>query len=81
MRRFRLTRGEDISGVSGTGVVAEGVVFATGKAVLSWCSEYHSVTVYDSVVELVAIHGHNGSTRLDWLDPAHTIPTELSTRI
>ena len=65
----------------GTGVVAEGVVFATGKVVLSWCSEYHSVTMYDAIVDLVAIHGHQGSTRVDWLDPAHTTPTALSPRL
>ena len=74
MRRFRLMRGEDVSGVSGTGVVAEGVVFSTGKVVLSWCSEYHSVTVYDSAADLLAIHGHDGRTRVDWLDPPDTTP-------
>ena len=68
MRRFRLMRVEDVSGVSGTGIVAEGVVFATGKVVLSWCSEYHSVTVYDSSADLLAVHGHHGRTRVDWLD-------------
>ena len=68
MRRFRLIRDEDISGVSGTGVVAEGVVFSTGKVVLSWCSEYRSVTVYDTVNDLVAVHGHEGRTRIQWLD-------------
>lgn len=68
MRRFRLIRHEDISGVSGTGVVAEGVVFSTGKVVLSWCSEYRSVTVYDTVDDLEAVHGHEGRTRIEWLD-------------
>jgi hypothetical protein len=68
MRRFQLLRVEDVSGVSGTGIVAEGVVFATGKVVLSWCSEYHSVTVYDSSADLLAVHGHHGRTRVDWLD-------------
>jgi hypothetical protein len=52
MRRFCLFREEDVSGVSGTGVVAEGVVFSTGKAVLSWCSERRSVTVYDTIADL-----------------------------
>lgn len=44
-QRFRLVRHEDVSGVSGTGVVAEGVLFSSGKAVLSWCSEYGTVSV------------------------------------
>ena len=74
MRRFRLVRVEDVSGVSGTGVVAEGVVFATGKVVLSWCSDYPSVTVYDSSQDLLAVHGHNGRTQVDWLDPPDRTP-------
>ncbi len=68
MRRFYLLRLEDVSGVSGTGVVAEGVVFSTGKVVLSWRSEYESVTIYDSLPDLEAIHGHEGRTRIQWLD-------------
>lgn len=69
MRRFLLIRDEDVSGVSGTGAVAEGVLFATGKVVLSWCSEYRSVTVYDTVGDLEMVHGHGGRTRIAWLDP------------
>jgi hypothetical protein len=68
MRRFHLVRDEDVSGVSGTGTVAEGVVFATGKVVLSWCSEYRSVTVFDTVRDLQTVHGHEGRTRIEWLD-------------
>ena len=67
-------RVEDVSGVSGTGVVAEGVLFSTGKVVLSRCSEYHSVTAYDSSADLLAIHGHKGRTRVDWLDLPDTPP-------
>ena len=68
MRRFLLIRDEDVSGVSGTGVVAEGVVFSTGKVVLSWCSAYRSVTVYDTIGDLETVHGHEGRTRTEWLD-------------
>jgi hypothetical protein len=69
VRQFRLVRDEDVSGVSGTGVVAEGVIFSTGKVVLSWCSEYRSVTVYDTLSDLQKVHGHEGRTRIEWLDP------------
>jgi len=71
MRRFRVVRDEDVSGVSGTGIAAEGVVVSTGKIVLSWCSEYRSVTVYDTVSDLQTVHGHEGRTRIQWLDPRH----------
>ena len=69
MRRFRLIRREDVSGVSGTGVVAEGVHFSTGKVALSWCSNLHSVTVYDGIEDLERIHGHEGRTSIEWIDP------------
>ena len=68
LRRFQLVRFEDESGVSGTGVVAHGAAFACGKAVLCWAAQYHTVGVYDSVDELVAIHGHGGRTVLEWID-------------
>jgi hypothetical protein len=68
MRRFRLIRAEDVSGISGTGVVAEGVLFSTGKVALSWSSEYHSVTVFDTIQDLETVHGHDGRTEVAWLD-------------
>ena len=36
MRTFELHRDTDVSGVSGTGVVAEGVEFADGTTVVRW---------------------------------------------
>lgn len=68
MRRFELTRSEDVSGVSGTGDVAEGVVFSNGKVVIAWTRVPSSIDVYDSVADLLAIHGHGGLTRIRWLD-------------
>lgn len=64
-RAFRLERDEDESGVSGTGIVAHGVQFADGQCVL-WWPNHHSIAVYPSVSALVAIHGHNGKTRLEF---------------
>lgn len=71
MRRFELHRDEDVSGVSGTGIVAEGVAFSDGGPVaLRWTSEWPtSVVFHDRGVEsLEAVHGHNGRTRIVWLD-------------
>jgi hypothetical protein len=63
MKRFYLQRNEDETGVSGTGRVAEGVVFSrTGMAVMHWLTHYESIGVYPSIEELIAIHGHAGRT-------------------
>jgi hypothetical protein len=70
MRRFVMERDEDVSGVSGTGIVAEGVVFTDGTTVLRWVTEYTSTAIYPSVGELITIHGHGGATRLHWVDDA-----------
>ena len=73
MRRFQLHRDEDVSGVSGVGVVAEGVAFSGGGPVaMRWTSEWPtSVVFHDRGVEsLEAVHGHNGRTRIVWLDPS-----------
>jgi hypothetical protein len=68
MRRFTLERTEDISGISGTGTVAEGVQFGDGTAVLRWTVALVSTAVYDSMEDLVAVHGHGGATTVRWVD-------------
>ena len=68
MRRFLLVRTEDVSGISGTGTVAEGIVFSTGRAVLQWVTRLRSLALYDSMEDVEAIHGHDGRTTVQWLD-------------
>lgn len=72
-RRFVLERDEDVTGVSGTGIVAQGVWWPDGDVVaLRWTSAWPtSVVFHDKGIESVeAIHGHNGATRIVWLDEA-----------
>ena len=64
MKIFYLKRTEDETGVSGTGRVAQGFVFDNGKVAVTWLSEHPSVTVYDSIGEVHAIHGHGGKTEV-----------------
>ncbi len=68
MRRFVLEREEDISGTSGIGVVAEGIEFSNGQSVLHWVTQLESVAVYASMKVLEQVHGHNGRTKVKWLD-------------
>lgn len=68
LRTFKTVRTEDISGVSGTGVVAEGVVFTDGTAVLRWLTDKSSTAIYDSIEDLESIHGHGGATRIEYDD-------------
>ena len=68
MRRFRLVRKEDETGVSGTGEVAEGIEFSSGKVVITWLSHHNAVNFYDSIKTVEEIHGHEGKAQIVWID-------------
>ena len=70
IRRFVLERVEDVTGISGTGIIAEGVEFSDGVVCLHWTSEWPSSVVhYDRGIESVYhVHGHNGKTKIVFLD-------------
>jgi len=61
-RRFWLDRLEDATGISGTGIVAEGFQFSNGKCVISWLTDFTSIAVYDDIEIVRNIHGHSGKT-------------------
>lgn len=81
VRVFRLVRDVDETGVSGTGLVAEGVEFSDGVVALRWLAPRSSrgqgtrtsVVFHDHGLDSVArIHGHGGKTRIVWDgDPLH----------
>jgi hypothetical protein len=68
MRRFYLERLEDVSGVSGTGVVVEGVEFSDGTCAYRWISNYATTVIADSIEIIERVHGHDGRTVVRWLD-------------
>lgn len=70
MRTFKLVRSNDLSGVSGVGVVAEGAEFDTGQIAICWLSKYHAIGIYENLHVLDQVHGHNGSTVVKWDDEA-----------
>lgn len=70
-RRFELKRQQDISGVSGIGTVADGIMFDDGQAIIKWRGGDHgvrSLAIYNSMSEVKDIHGHDGATTVEWLD-------------
>ena len=66
MKLFRLVRDTDVSGTSGVGVVAQGVQFDDGTCAMRWLTETASTGVYDSIDDLIFIHGHNGATNVSF---------------
>jgi len=76
-RRFQLHRKVDPTGVSGTGVVAEGCLFSNNECVVKWLSKRSSTTLYNNISDVEAIHGHEGNTKIVWLDDEpHTVTKE-----
>lgn len=73
MRRFYLERITDVSGVSGTGKIAEGCQFDQtsgdpGWCALVWLTDKSAMSYYMNIETLESIHGHCGSTRVVWID-------------
>jgi hypothetical protein len=78
-RRFVLDRNVDVTGVSGTGVVAEGVEFSDGVCVLHWIGGWPSSVVhYERGLDAVLhVHGHDGRTVVRFLDgPSAGVPRD-----
>lgn len=65
--RFWLMREADVSGVSGVGVVADGVIFPDGITVLRWRTAGGSTAIYDSIQSVELIHGHDGKTKIEYV--------------
>lgn len=67
-RRFRLERDVDVSGVSGTGIVADGVVWPDGSADVRWRGPRPSAVHWDRFDDAEQVHGHGGASRFVFLD-------------
>jgi hypothetical protein len=70
MRRFELHRIEDVTGVSGTGVVAEGVEFSDGVVALRWLTAWPTSVVFHDkgMASVDHVHGHTGKTQIVFLE-------------
>lgn len=64
LQEFYLLRKKDLSGLSGTGIVARGIELQSGRAVLEWLGKYKTITVFDNIQQIIDIHGHEGATEL-----------------
>ena len=69
VERFYLKRKEDISGISGTGIVAVGAILPSGICVVEWQTVYSSINFYKNFAHVQEIHGHDGATEVILGDP------------
>lgn len=68
VRRFLFIRDHDTTGFSGTGIAVEGAQFSHGGVVLRWLGALSSLVEWSCLAAAIACHGHNGDTRVHWLD-------------
>lgn len=71
---FTIHRYSDPTGISGTGVVAEGVEWSDGTVALRWLTATPSLCIYSDIRHIQAIHGHRGSSEIVWDDPTKYTP-------
>jgi len=67
-RTFELHRAEDVSGVTGAGVVADGVEFPDDTVVIHWRGEPRSTAIWADLSDAIRVNGHEGRTIVVWDD-------------
>ena len=75
-RTFALVRDHDVTGVSGTGRVAEGVLWTDGTVAVRWLGDRPSTVAWASLDDAIHVHGHGGHTRIVWDDVPDSTPQE-----
>lgn len=84
MRLFHLVRYDDETGLSGTGVVAEGVEFTDGMVVLRWTTATPTTEILRSLDETLYLHGHEGKTVARFVngeERAYSTPEQPRSRV
>jgi hypothetical protein len=68
MRRFYLNRTEDVTGNTGPGRIAWGVLWESGAVSLEWMAKT-GVNTFFTLQAMNDVHGHIGKTLVEWIDP------------
>ncbi|MFJ9468352.1 hypothetical protein [Streptomyces caniferus] len=78
-RLFVLRRHVDVSGVSGAGNVADGVLWADGTASVRWRGEHPSLVFWDrGRLSVEHIHGYGGATEVEFTDDGAADPIPIT---
>ena len=67
MKYFVLERFEDVSQISGLGIIAEGVIWSDGTVAYRWLSDIATTVIADNIETVEKLHGHDGKTRIKYL--------------
>ncbi|MBF6548881.1 hypothetical protein [Nocardia brasiliensis] len=64
VRVFELHRDLDVTGFSGVGVVADGVVWPDGTVSMRWRGQVRTTVEAACLDDIRIVHGHDGATRV-----------------
>ena len=64
MKYFILKRFEDETGISGIGIIAEGIIWSDGTVAYRWLSDIATTVIADNIEIVKTLHGHDGKTKL-----------------
>lgn len=67
MKYFVLKRFEDVSKISGIGVIAEGIIFSDKTVAYRWLSDIATTVIADNIETVKTLHGHDGKTEIKYL--------------
>jgi len=73
VHNFVLVRDKDVTGRSGTGIVAEGIVFMDGIVILKWLREPYALGIYETLEALISVHGHEGNTHVEFIEKSTSV--------
>ena len=69
VKPFYLLRHVDLTGTSGTGIVAMGAIMPSGQVFLEWVSSNHvSWNMFNNIEDVNLINGHDGNTEIVYGD-------------
>lgn len=78
VKPFYMDRSEDVTGTSGIGIVAQGMITSIDDQVFTtWLSETPSFTIHQSLDTAKYIHGHNGKTQFVIAQDILSMPHDL----
>ncbi|MEV6836796.1 hypothetical protein AB0N17_20190 [Streptomyces sp. NPDC051133] len=73
--RFFFRRNEDVTGISGEGHIADGVLWPDGTVSLRWRGPHPKIDFCDRGIDTAEfVHGHGGSTQIVFIDQPGDIP-------
>lgn len=64
MKYFIMERFEDISKISGLGIIAEGIIWSDGTVAYRWLSDIATTVIAENIETVEMLHGHDGKTKI-----------------